>query len=79
MRERKYKNNFFSFSFLSFPCEMSLKKVSPRDPGPKVNIFLKVPQTSQRFPDYENAVHSGKDIYFQRYFKNAENWTKLRQ
>lgn len=45
---------------------MSLKNVGPRDPGPKINILVKVPQSSQRFPDYENAVHSGKVIYFKK-------------
>lgn len=58
---------------------MSLKNVGPRDPGPKINILVKVPQSSQRFTDYENAVHSGKVIYFKKGFKNAENWTMLRQ
>lgn len=54
-------------------------KVRPRDPGHKANIFLKVLQANQRFPDYANAVHSGKYIYFKRGFKNVENWSNWKQ
>lgn len=67
IRETISTQHFFFSSF--FLWDITKNVVGCRDPGPKINIFLKVTQSSQKFPDNDHVIHNSKDIYFKRGLK----------